>query len=116
MKKTGVVTMFVALVFLVVAGCATMEHKYIMKGQILDVNDGTAYLCIGSAEGAKVGQEFPVYRYERIPGAGGKQGTMSFKRDEVGALKITQVVHEHYAEASIIRGNVKVHDVAELSP
>ncbi len=118
-KKALVVNVLAAIMFLVAAGCATMkaaEHEYIMKGQILDVSDGQAYLCIGSADGAKAGQEFPVYRYEKIPYTGGKGGAPSFKREEVGKLKITQVVDVHYASASILSGDVKVHDIAELSP
>jgi hypothetical protein len=64
MRKRTLAGVFVAMLFLFVAGCATLksaEHRYFMKGQILEVSDGQAYLCIGSAEGAKAGQEFPVY-------------------------------------------------------
>jgi predicted small secreted protein len=119
MRKSAIVNMFLAILFIVTAGCATMQsagHKYMMKGQILDVSDGVAYLCIGSAEGAKEGQEFPVYRYVRLPYSGAKQATPSYKREEVGAVKITQVVEEHYARADILRGDIKTNDVAELSP
>jgi hypothetical protein len=118
MRKTAIVNVFLAILFIVTAGCATMqtvEHKYFMKGQILDVSDGVAYLCIGSAEGAKAGQEFLVYRHEKLP-YNPKGGAPSFKREEVGAVKITQVVDVHFAQASILRGNVKVNDIAELSP
>ena len=108
-----------AILFIVTAGCATMstvEHKYFMKGQVLHVSDGEAYLCIGSAEGAKAGQEFPVYRYIMRPGAGPKQTTPSFKREAAGSVKITQVVDVHYARATILSGDIKVNDVAELAP
>ncbi|HEX9024191.1 MAG TPA: hypothetical protein VF799_10160 [Geobacteraceae bacterium] len=117
MRKRAFAKLFAAILFLAVAGCATIrtaEHSYVMKGQILELNNNVAYLCIGTAEGAKPGQEFPVYRYERIPYAGEKGGNMKFKRELVGAVKITQVVHEHYAEADVVRGDVRVHDVAEL--
>ena len=117
MRKLPLLSFLIAMLFILAAGCATMqtvEHKYIMKGQILHVSDGVAYLCIGSADGAKVGQEFPVYRYERLPMAGPKQTTPSFKRESVGSVKITEVVDVHYANASILSGNIKVHDVAEL--
>jgi hypothetical protein len=117
MRKTAVANMFIALLFIAVAGCATLktaEHQYIMKGQILDVSDGQAYLCIGSADGATAGQEFPVFRYVRLPFAGPKQTTPSFKREEVGTVKIKQVVDVHYATATILKGDIKAHDVAEL--
>lgn len=117
MRKTAIVNVFLAMLFIAVAGCATMkaaEHKYVMKGQILDVSGGEVYLCIGSADGATAGQEFPVYRYEKLPFAGPKQTTPSFKREEVGTLKIKQVVDVHYATATVIKGDIKAHDVAEL--
>ena len=31
-------------------------------------------------------------------------------------MKITQVVDVHYARANVLRGDVKINDVAELSP
>ncbi len=114
MRKSATLGFLLAVLFITLAGCATIGHKYIMKGQILDVSDGVAYLCIGSADGAKVGQEFPVYRYERLPFAGPKQRFPSFKREMVGSVKITQVVDVHYANASILSGDIKVYDVAEV--
>lgn len=119
MRKLAMVNVFIAILFMFAAGCATMQtagHKYFMKGQILHVSDGEAYLCIGSAEGAKAGQEFPVYRYIMLPGTGPKQTPPSFKREAVGSVKITQVVDVHYAKAAILRGGIKVNDVAELAP
>jgi len=118
MRRTAIVNVFLAILFIVSAGCATMhtvEHKYFMKGQILDVSGGEAYLCIGSAEGAKEGQEFLVYRHGKLP-YNQKGGTPSFKREEVGAVKISQVVEEHFAKAKILRGDIRVNDVAELTP
>jgi hypothetical protein len=118
MRKTAILNVFLAILFIVTAGCATMEtarHGYMMKGQILEVSNGVAYLCIGSAEGAKEGQEFPVYRHSKVY-TGEKQASPNFKREEVGAVKITQVVDVHYARANVLRGDVKVNDVAELSP
>ncbi|MHC1697930.1 MAG: hypothetical protein AB9919_07735 [Geobacteraceae bacterium] len=117
MKKATVMNVFLATLFLFVAGCATMEtagHKYIMKGQVLDVSGGEAYLCIGSADGASSGQEFPVYRYVKLPFAGPKQTTPSFTREMVGTVKIKQVVDVHYATATILNGDIKTNDVAEL--
>jgi hypothetical protein len=119
MRKSAIMNVFLAILLIFAAGCATMEtagHKYVMKGQILDVSNSEAYLCIGSADGAKAGQEFPVYRYVRLPYSGAKQSTPSFKRETVGSVKITQVVDVHYARAAILRGDIKVNDVAELVP
>jgi len=119
MKRKTIVNVFLAILFITAAGCATMqrmEHKYAMKGQILDVSDGGAYLCIGSAEGAKAGQEFAVFRYVKLPYTGAKQAGPSYKRESVGSVKISQVVDEHFAKATILSGDIKVNDIAELTP
>lgn len=97
MKKATLLNVIAPILFIVIAGCATMEtgyHKYIMKGQILDVRAGEVYLCIGSSGGAKPGQEFPVYRYVSVPPIG--KAAPNFKREKVGSVKITQVVDEHF--------------------
>jgi hypothetical protein len=118
MKNKGLIGFLTGLMFMVLAGCATVgtiEHKYSMKGQVLDVSNGVVYLCIGSSEGAQPGQEFSVYRHTKIPGTGVK-GEPLFNRELVGKVKINEVVHEHYANASIVSGDIKVNDVAELNP
>ena len=119
MKMKAMVNVFLVILFVFAAGCATMQtagHKYMMKGQILEVSDGEAYLCIGSAEGAKAGQEFSVYRYSKLPHTSAKQAGPSYKRETVGSVKINQVVDEHFAKANIVAGDIRVNDVAELTP
>ena len=95
------------------AGLESLKHEYIMRGQILEVSEGTAYLCIGSADGAKVGQELTVYRFMKT-GSPGPKTQVYFKREETGKVKITEIVDEHMANAKIISGQVKEHDVVEL--
>lgn len=117
MRKACIRTVFVVFLLIAAAGCASLEtahHNYMMKGQILEVNDGEAYLCIGSAEGAKTGQEFPVFRYVKLPYGGPKQTAPSFKREAVGSVKIMQIVDEHFARANVLSGEIKPNDIAEL--
>lgn len=102
-------------VLMISSGSPSEVKIYLMKGQILDVADGEAYLCIGSAEGARTGQEFTVFRFTRMQPIGAKQQP-TYKRDPVGAVKITEVVDEHYARAKVVRGDVRTNDVAELMP
>ncbi|RJQ76001.1 MAG: hypothetical protein C4519_15270 [Desulfobacteraceae bacterium] len=84
-----------------------------MKGQVLEVNGRAAYVCIGSASGAKAGQELPVFRY--VPsGILGEKQRPSYRRELVGAVRITEVVDEHFANATVLRGDVKANDLAEL--
>lgn len=101
-------------------GCASLKaahHKYVMRGSILMVAGNEAYLCIGSNDGAQVGQKFDVYRIipQGIaqPGKGGTSG-IKFRKEKTGSIKITQIVDEHYAKADIVRGNVQKDYVAEL--
>jgi len=115
MKKNMIVSLLF-VVFLTLAGCANMDsavHKYSMKGQILDVDNNVAYLCIGSNDGAKVGQEYSIYKYEKIPNLP-KFSVPKFKREEVGVVKIVEIVDEHYAKATVITGEAKIHYVVEL--
>jgi hypothetical protein len=99
-----------------VAGCATLEsweHKYVMRGQILEVSGDTAYLCIGSADGAQPGQELTVYRFVRT-GSLSPKSSLRYKREKTGKIRIIEVVDEHMANARIISGEAKEHYVVEL--
>ena len=102
----------------VVAGCATMEsagHKYLMSGQILDVTDGTVYLCIGSKDGAEVGQELTVYKFERAVNPNPKYSAQPyFVKMKAGKIKIVEIVGEHMATAKVLTGEIKVNYVADL--
>jgi hypothetical protein len=100
------------MILLMTMGCATMEsarHEYFMRGQVLDVEGGTAYLCLGTEQGAKVGQEFTVRRYVNIGGARGG----NYRVDNVGTVRITEV-ESHMAYANILTGKVKANDIVDL--
>ena len=57
--------MVVAVFGLIVSGCANSDfsHKYLMRGQVVSVNDGSIYVCVGLDDGAKVGQVLETYRF-----------------------------------------------------
>jgi hypothetical protein len=118
MKREIAFNVLLTVLLVVIAGCSTMgslEHNVMMKGQILDVTDNSAYLCIGSKDGAEVGQEYAVYKFSRAMNPNPKYAAQPyFKRDKVGKIKITEIVDEHMAKASIIRGEVKANDFVEL--
>ena len=83
-----------------------------MRGQILEATDEGVYLCIGSADGAKVGQEFKVYKFVKMSELRPKQA--NFKREETGTIKITEIVDEHYAKARRLTGEAKENYIVEL--
>jgi hypothetical protein len=106
------------LVFL--GGCAAMEgayHRHIMRGQVLEVTGNEVCLCIGSNDGARVGQELTVVRFERGRASGGMKGSgadYKFKRIDVGLVKIAAIVDAHYATATVMSGTVRENDTVEL--
>lgn len=88
-------------------------HRYLMKGSIIE-NDGSAlYLCIGTHDGAEVGQELDVVRVKRAPG-GGKSGIVRFERKQVGRVRIEEITDEHFARAKLLSGEAKKGDLVEL--
>ena len=118
--RSGTVVSTVLVILLIAMGCATvwaqgpletMRHRVFMRGQILDVEGGTAYLCLGTEQGAKVGDVLTVRRYVSIGGARGGR----YRVDNIGTVQITEVF-SHMANAKILKGDVKVHDVVDLNP
>jgi hypothetical protein len=88
-------------------------HRVMMKGSLLEVTGDGAYVCIGSSEGAAVGQEFDVFRYSRDTSGGPKAG-VHFKREKVGRIQLKEITDEHYAHAKVIKGSLRAGDMAEL--
>jgi hypothetical protein len=120
MKDKTVVSILFIILVLIISGCANLEsakHKYIMRGQVLEVTGDTAYLCIGSEDGAQVGQEYTVYRFVKVPTVR-TRSTLNYvlKKEQTGVIKIIEIVHEHMATAKILRGEVRENDVVELNP
>jgi hypothetical protein len=117
MKSRASISTLAVILLLITAGCASLEpagHKYIMKGQVLEVTDNVAYLCIGSADGAKVGQEFTAYKFVRVPNPNSKSTLPYYVKKESGKVRIVEIVDEHYARAKVLSGEVMEHYVIEL--
>ena len=111
------VKVFWAVLLFGATGCAALGsagHKYIMWGQVLELTDDTAYLCIGSADGAQVGQEYAAYKFTKIPSANLKSVQHSYKREETGTVKILEIVDEHMAKAKVLAGHVETNNMVEL--
>ena len=112
MKIRYILSALVLVLFVVSASFGAVTHKYLMKGSVLEATDGTVYLCVGTSDGAKAGQELTVVRFTKT-GTNPKGGPM-FKKEEVGKVKIEEIVDEHMANAKIISGEAKVNDIVEL--
>lgn len=119
MKLQMITKILLAALLLIAAGCAALEskgHKYVMRGQILEVADSMAYLCLGSADGAQVGQEYAVYKFIKSPTANPKSMQPSYKKEESGTVKIVEIMDEHMAKAKVLSGQVETNNVVELKP
>jgi hypothetical protein len=113
--RNGTVVSVLLVILVTAMGCATLGpvgHKYLMRGQVLEVKDGTAYLCLGSEEGAKVGQEFTVRRYVNMGYQ--KGGQPIYRINLVGKVRITEI-ETHMTHATIVSGDVKANDIVELN-
>lgn len=91
----------------------SFRHKYLMRGQVLEVKDAALVVCVGTADGAAVGQELDVVRHTRVR-TPPKSVSPGFRRENVGKVKITTIFDDHYAQATVVSGNVRVNDTIEL--
>jgi hypothetical protein len=89
-------------------------HTTRMQGQILDVEEGVAIVCIGTHDGAAVGQVLDVVRHVRRA-KGPKQVGNPFRRETVGSVRIAEIFDEHYSRADVVSGNPRANDSVELA-
>jgi hypothetical protein len=105
-----------ALLALSAAGAALANeppHTTRMQGQILEVADGAAVVCIGTYDGASIGQVLDVVRHVRRSNAPKLTGN-PFRRETVGSVRISEIFDEHYSRAEIVTGSPRVNDSVEL--
>lgn len=100
---------------LVASGCASTGagyHRHVMRGLVVGVVDQDVSICIGTRDGAKVGQELEVYRI--VKQSSGPKGPATYDREKTGVVRIEEIFNEHFARASVVSGEVKEGSVAEL--
>jgi hypothetical protein len=111
--KSAVSLILATFVIFLMSSCATMGqkvyHGFLMKGSIIEASNSDVYLCIGSKDGASVGQELDVYKVIRVTRA-----RPTFKRVFTGRVKITEIIDEHFAKATVISGKAEKDDIVEL--
>jgi hypothetical protein len=108
--KSAVSLILATFVIFLMSSCATVYHRFLMKGSIIETSDSEVYLCIGSKDGASVGQELDVYKVVRVTRA-----RPTFRREHTGKVKITEIIDEHFAKATVISGKVEKNDIVELT-
>lgn len=105
-------------VLLATSACSSMQsarHEYLMRGQVVEVSGGSAVVCIGSKDGARVGQDLVVYRLIAKNSGGSAKSPQRWERVKVGSVRIAEVLDEHFATVQVITGPVEVNHVVELS-
>jgi hypothetical protein len=108
LKSTVSLILATFVIFLIVS-CTTVYHGYLMKGSIIEASNSDVYLCIGSKDGAAVGQELDVYKIPQT-----KPEALHFYREHTGKVRITEIIDEHFAKAKVISGRAEKNDIVEL--
>lgn len=102
----------VAVLFM--TGCASLQsvrHEYAMRGQVLEVDGPRAYVCVGKADGAEVGQVLNVQRYVRKHIG---NSSVYYDVDKTGVATVTQVVDDHFAWLTVRTGTIEKGYLVEL--
>ena len=105
----------VTVIGFIVSGCANSDfsHNYLMRGQIISVSDDNIYVCVGLNDGAKVGQILEAYRF--VMNEDNDEGADFFLKQETGQIRIDELVDEHFAKVTVLKGEVKKHDIVLLN-
>lgn len=112
--KSVVSLILATFVIFLMSSCATVGqkvyHGFLMKGSIIEASDSEVYLCIGSKDGASVSQELDVYKIIQR-----QSKATPFRRVLTGKVKITEIIDEHFAKATVISGKAEKNDIVELT-
>jgi hypothetical protein len=104
----------IALLASVSAAAAGIGHTLLMRGSIVAEQAEGKVVCIGSEDGATVGQVLDVYRVVQHPGPGGRGVGPSFHREPAGHVRVDHVYDAHFAHVAVVDGAPAVHDIVEL--
>lgn len=100
---------------IVLTGCANSDfsHKYLMRGQVVSVKPGNVVVCVGLEDGAKVGQVLNTYRF--VMNDDNDEGADFFMKVENGQVRIEEIIDEHFAKVSVLKGDIKKNDMVQLN-
>jgi len=104
----------IAMFAAVPAAAAGIGHSFFMKGSIVAEQAEGKVVCIGSEDGATVGQVLDVYRTVQHPGPSSKGAGPFFHREPAGHVRIDHVYDAHFAHVSVVDGSPALHDIVEL--
>ena len=88
-----------------------IKHTFFMRGSVVNVDGKGIVVCVGKIDGAQNGQVLTVYRNVYRPGP---RNSASYTRTNIGTVLVGTSVNDHFSNASVIKGDVKVNDIVEL--
>ena len=105
----------VAVFGLIVSGCANSDfsHDYLMRGQVITASSDNVVVCVGTSDGAEVGQVLTAYRF--VMNDDNDEGAEFFKRVNIGQVKINKIIDEHFAKVTVLKGKIKRNDMVQLN-
>ena len=106
------ISLTAALATTALAGEDTFRHKYVMRGQVLEVEGNSLVVCVGKNDGAEPGQVLEVVRHVRVHKH--KDSAGQFRRTDIGKVRITSLFDDHYANAEVVEGKPQTSDTVEL--
>ena len=110
------ISKIIALVIfsVVLTGCANsdLSHRYLMRGQVVSATPDNIVVCVGFDDGAKVGQILETYRFTLNDD--NDDGADFFQKVEKGQVKIEEIMTEHFAKVSVVKGTVNKFDMVQL--
>lgn len=99
--------LFLAVSLLACSAGQAVYHGVLMKGHVVDQDESGPVICIGSEDGARVGQTMTVYHNERNPV---QKTATPIIRTEAGRIEIVQIFDAHYARAKVLKGQIRIGD------
>jgi hypothetical protein len=98
------------------SGCANnpFYHKYVMSGQVVNVDGNDVVVCVADTSELDTTHEFEVLRSVFINGVT-EEGESLYRLEKVGKVRLKAIRDQHYAVATIISGEIAKHDMVELS-
>ena len=92
---------------------AETVHTSTMRGLIVGADKSGSVVCIGTADGAEVGQWLKVYHIYNHVGPN-KSSIPMYHRQVVGHVRIDHIFDEHFAHVRVTDGHPVTNDIVEL--
>ena len=114
-RRQGLGWILAAVAVASVGGCAggkSLQHEFVMQGQVLSTDADGIVVCVGRQDGAENGQVLNVIRHSRT--TKGNPKAPPFRREQVGQVRVVDVFDDHYAHVEVVTGKAEVGDMVVL--